>query len=107
MDMMHTICRVGSPDRIRVSDDSYLGGAFRAYSYVFEAEDCTEGKVPNSAECVAILRANRYCCNFSLNFKVVGFNETIDGVSGPGIAWQVWDVNQTAGDCAYWLHQQG
>ncbi len=86
MNVLHAICGIKDEHRIRVQNKSYLDRSFKQHSYRFESDDCLDGQLPRNGDCVTVMRANRYCCNYSLNFKVVGVNETVDGVTGPAMA---------------------
>ena len=39
--------------------------------YQWNENDCTDG-LPQGSDCIALLKATTYCCNYSFNFKAIG-----------------------------------
>lgn len=95
--MQHTICKISDFDNLN-TDESYLGNDFVQKGYTFSDSDCSNGvpttKRNENGRCIATIRSTRYCCEYSFNFKGIGPDETVDGVDGPGVVFQVWKDGQ-------------
>ena len=90
---LHTTCKVPNDYNLLNSAVSGFTDDFVMKSYVFKKSDCFGNKLPkkdDDKECIVLLKSHILCCEYSFNFKAIGISETIDGVSGPGVTFQVW-----------------